>query len=93
VRFQNVSSAEAGLTCSTVTSPGASNLTVATGETIPSKATFCSDNPTRELTLEAGKDWVGYAVFPPSNAYDRPFTLNWQPGAGLSGTVTNIDLS
>jgi serine/threonine protein kinase len=93
VQFHNASGAAAGLSCQPVTDPAASNLELATGNTIRSTATFCSDNPTRELTLGAGKDWLSYAVFPPSKAYGQPFALNWQPGIDLSGTVTNIDLS
>jgi serine/threonine protein kinase len=94
VRFHNAGGFVASLTCSSATDPGASNLTVvATGDSIPSKATFCSDNPTKVLTVGAGQDWLSYAVFPPSKSYGRPLTLNWQPGIGLSGTVTDINLS
>jgi serine/threonine protein kinase len=93
VRFHNASGSVASLTCGSVTTPEGSNLEVATGDMIPSKATFCSDNPRRTFTIGAGKDSLSYAVFPPSNAYGQPFTLNWQPGIGLGGTVTGIDLT
>jgi pimeloyl-ACP methyl ester carboxylesterase len=94
VTNQNVSAGSPGtLTCTGVTDPNVSELTLGDGQVVDSTATFCSENPgDSTITVQSGQSTTDFAVFPDSAGLTSPFSFTWQVGVDLTGTVSGITL-
>lgn len=77
------------LVCATSADPGASELQLSDGTVLTSTSTFCSQHPTGVL-VPTGTDPVhSFATFPPVPA-GASFTLRWQPGQSITGTLDGL---
>ncbi|MFE5767034.1 hypothetical protein ACFQ7O_01520 [Streptomyces sp. NPDC056485] len=82
------------LTCtSEVQAPGIDTLTSSSsGKTIRATRSYCSDHPGASLILPPSGSVKSYAVFPGIQNQAGPFTLGWQKGTAVAGTVEGIAL-
>ncbi|WP_232835303.1 serine/threonine-protein kinase [Actinocorallia populi] len=67
-------------------------ILLADGRSLPSESTYCSRHPSRTWTVARGDRFRDHAVFPLHPRLTKPFTLDWQPGKDLSGTLKGLTL-
>lgn len=95
ITFTNVSAGSPGyLTCTGITDPGASSITLQDGQEVRSIATYCSGHPDQAtIKVPAGKTFTDSTTFADSAGLAAPFDFTWQAGYNLSGTLPGITLA
>jgi hypothetical protein len=92
IKYANTDSTSAQLTCSGNTNPTISTVTLSSGQTIASTATYCSEHPDdTAINIGPRQYLMSYAIFPDASQLRQQFNFHWSADS-LSGDLTGLQI-
>lgn len=92
VVYRNTTTSTTLLSCQSVGDPGIDRLTRDDGAVSAASESYCSLNPSALITLTAGQTFTSFASFSGVAGQGSSFTLTWQAGENVTGTVAGLTL-